>query len=168
MASAMIEILQKNLIISKESVLMDLYCGVGLFSAFFAGSVKEVVGVELVTDACRDFATNLDEFDNVSLYEGAVERVLPALKLKPDVVILDPPRAGLHPKALDALVVMKPAQIAYISCDPATLARDLNRLTANGYSLEKVFLLDLFPQTYHVETMIFLSKKQREKDGALQ
>ncbi|MGA9398969.1 MAG: class I SAM-dependent RNA methyltransferase [Anaerolineaceae bacterium] len=156
MAAIMVETLQKYLTLSKDDILMDLYCGVGLFSAFFAGSIKEAIGVEVSADACRDFIVNLDEFENVSLYEGAVERVLPELKLKPDVVILDPPRAGLHPRVIEAMLTNKPAQIAYISCDPATLARDLNRLTANGYSLEKVFLLDLFPQTYHLESISFL------------
>lgn len=157
MAGAMVETLQKNLILSKESILLDLYCGVGLFSAFFASQVKEIIGIELSADACRDFAINLDEFDTVSLYEGAVERVFPRLEVKPDVVILDPPRVGLHPKALEALLEKKAQQIAYISCDPATLARDLNQLTRNDYRLEKIFLLDLFPQTYHIESMVFLS-----------
>ncbi|MGB8252897.1 MAG: class I SAM-dependent RNA methyltransferase [Anaerolineaceae bacterium] len=156
MAAIMVETLQKNLTLSKDDILMDLYCGVGLFSAFFAGDAREVIGVELSADACRDFIVNLDEFDNVSLYEGTVEKILPELKLKPDVVILDPPRTGLHPKALDALLGMKPAQIAYISCDPATLARDLNLLCNSGYAFEKSYLIDLFPQTYHLESISFL------------
>jgi 23S rRNA (uracil1939-C5)-methyltransferase len=156
-AAAMIETTRNNLSLNKSTTLLDLYCGVGLFSAFFASDVKEIIGVELSPGACLDFATNLDEFDNVSLYVGAVERVLPRLEVKPDVVIIDPPRAGLHPKALEALLAAKPAQIAYISCDPATLARDLGKLIENGYDLEKVFLLDLFPQTFHIESMVFLS-----------
>ncbi|MBN2256940.1 MAG: class I SAM-dependent RNA methyltransferase [Anaerolineaceae bacterium] len=158
MAEAMITTLKENLVYSGKTILADLYCGVGLFSAFFAGEVKEVIGVELSPDACLDFAANLDEFDNVSLYEGAVESVLPRLEVKADVVILDPPRAGLHPKALEALMAAKPAQIAYISCDPATLARDLGKMVAGGYHIEKVCLLDLFPQTFHIESMVFLSK----------
>jgi 23S rRNA (uracil1939-C5)-methyltransferase len=158
MAGAMVETLEKNLLLSKESILLDLYCGVGLFSAFFAGQVKEVIGIELSADACRDFAINLDEFDNVSLYEGAVEKVLPRLEVKPDVVILDPPRAGLHPKALEALLKKKPQQIAYISCDPATLARDLGQIMGAGYQLVQLSLLDLFPQTYHIETVVLMSR----------
>jgi 23S rRNA (uracil1939-C5)-methyltransferase len=155
-AAAMVETVHNNLSLNKSTALLDLYCGVGLFSAFFADEVKEVIGVELSVDACRDFVTNLDEFDNVSLYEGAVERVLPRLEVKPDVVVLDPPRAGLHPKALEALMAAKPAQIAYISCDPATLARDISKITENGYKLDNIFLLDLFPQTYHLETICLL------------
>ncbi len=100
----MVETLRSHLRLDKATTLLDLYCGVGLFSAFFASDVKEVIGVEVSPDACLDFVSNLDEFDNVSLYEGAVERVLPRLEVKPDVVIIDPPRAGLHPKALEALL----------------------------------------------------------------
>ena len=155
-AAAMVETLRSHLRLDKATTLLDLYCGVGLFSAFFANEVKEVIGVEVSPDACLDFISNLDEFDNVSLYEGAVERVLPRLEVKPDVVIIDPPRAGLHPKALEALLEKKPQQIAYISCDPATLARDLSKLTESEYCLEKIFLLDLFPQTFHIETICIL------------
>jgi 23S rRNA (uracil1939-C5)-methyltransferase len=158
MAEAMVTTLKENLRVSKDTLLMDLYCGVGLFSALFANEVIEVIGVELSPEACLDFAGNLDPFDNVSLYEGPVERVLPGLDIKPDTIILDPPRTGLNPKALEALMAMKPSQIAYISCDPTTLARDLGRMTTEGYRLEQVFLLDLFPQTYHIESMVFLVK----------
>jgi 23S rRNA (uracil1939-C5)-methyltransferase len=158
-AAAMVETLRSQLSVDKTTTLLDLYCGVGLFSAFFANDVKEVIGLEVSPDACLDFASNLDEFDNVFLYEGTVERVLPRLEVKPEVVILDPPRAGLHPKALGALLENKPGQIAYISCDPATLARDLSKLAENDYKLEKVFLLDLFPQTYHFETIVFCTRR---------
>lgn len=155
-AGKMVELLQEHLKTSKQTTLMDLYCGVGLFSAFFAPLVREVIGVELSAEACRDFITNLDDFDNVSLYEGSVEKVLPGLPTPADTVILDPPRAGLHPKALAALMGMKPNDIAYISCDPATLARDLAVLSASGYAITRLFMLDMFPQTYHQETIAFL------------
>jgi len=158
MAEVMVALLKANLKTSKDTVLMDLYCGVGLFSAFFAGEVMEVIGIELSVAACHDFVTNLDEFDNVSLYEGPVEKVLPALKARPDIVILDPPRAGLHPKALEVLLEKKPGQIAYVSCDPATLARDLGQIIGAGYHLVRLYLLDLFPQTYHVETVVLMSR----------
>ncbi len=157
-AAAMVETLRSHLRLDKTTTLLDLYCGVGLFSAFFASDVKELIGVEVSPDACLDFVTNLDEFDNVSLYEGTVERVLPRLEVKPDVVIIDPPRAGLHPRALEALLAVKPAQIANVSCDPATLARDLKQLTAVDYRIEKLFLIDQFPQTYHIETVVLMSR----------
>jgi 23S rRNA (uracil1939-C5)-methyltransferase len=135
------------------TVLLDVYCGVGLFSAFMAPKVKNCIGIELSPTACRDFATNLDEFENVSLYEGAAEDVLPGLELKADVVIVDPPRAGLDVRALDAIVALHPGVLAYISCDPATLARDTKRLMKSGYHLESVQPFDLFPHTFHVETI---------------
>ncbi len=132
---------------------MDLYCGVGLFSAFLAPHVARCIGVEVSPWACEDFAVNLDEFDNVELYVGAAEEILPALDVSPDVVVLDPPRAGVEKVALQALIAKHPPLIAYVSCDPATLARDARFLVANGYTLEQVTPFDLFPQTYHIESI---------------
>jgi len=157
-AGAMVSYLLKQLPLTPESTWLDVYCGVGLFSAFVAERVKECIGIELSPSACRDYAVNLDAFDNVSLYEGAAEAVLPALDVKADGVILDPPRAGLDPRALDALVAAAPEMIAYVSCDPATLARDLNRLIKAGYRLETVQPFDMFPQTYHVEGVALMTK----------
>jgi len=133
--------------------LLDLYCGVGLFSAFAAPKVGQVTGIELSEPACDDFADNLQEFENVSLYIGAAEVVLPALNQKFDMVIADPPRAGLQREALDALVKLAPKRIIYVSCDPSTLARDAKRLIEKGYTLAKATPFDMFPQTYHVETV---------------
>ncbi len=96
---------------------------------------------------------NLDEFDNVELYVGAAEEILPALDVSPEVVVLDPPRAGVEKVALQALIAKHPPLIAYVSCDPATLARDARFLIANGYTLEQVTPFDLFPQTYHIESI---------------
>jgi len=157
-AEAMLEHVLANIKINEHSTVVDAYCGVGLFSAFLAPRVKELVGIELSESACNDFAVNLDEFENVSLYVGAVEEVLPALKLKPDVVLLDPPRAGMEPVALAGVVDAAPKQIIYVSCDPATLARDLQKLIAADYKLESVMPFDLFPQTYHVESVALLVK----------
>ena len=157
-AEAMVEHVLACLKVSKKDLLLDAYCGAGLFSAFLAPQVKELVGIELAESSCNDFAANLDEFDNVSLYVGAVEEVLPSLKLKPQAVVLDPPRAGLEDAALTALIEANPRQIVYVSCDPSTLARDLRKLMDAGYALESVTPFDLFPQTYHVETITYLSK----------
>ena len=155
-AEAMVEHVLAALNLTKNDLVVDAYCGAGLFSAFLAPKVKEVVGIELAESSCNDFAANLDEFDNVSLYVGAVEEVLPGLKLKPQAVVLDPPRAGLEGAALTALIEAAPGQIVYISCDPATLARDLRKLIDAGYTLESVTPFDLFPQTYHIETISLL------------
>ena len=160
-AEAMVEHVLRNLRVDRQAQVVDAYCGVGLFSAFLAPGVGSLTGIELSESACNDFAFNLDELENVSLYVGAVEEVLPALKIKPRAVLLDPPRAGLHPASLQSLIAAKPEQIAYVSCDPATLARDLQKLASSGYQLESVTPFDLFPQTYHVETISFLSRKDQ-------
>ena len=156
-AAAMVEHVLAGLKPGKNDLLVDAYCGAGLFSAFIAPSLKKVIGIELSESSCNDYAVNLDEFENVELYIGAVEQVLPELKIKPAAVILDPPRAGLDPAALAGLIQSEPQRIAYVSCDPSTLARDIQKLVASGYRLESVTPFDLFPQTYHVESVAFLS-----------
>ncbi len=158
MAAAMVQHLLDNLALTPQTVLMDLYAGVGLFSAFLAGKVGRVVAVEVSPYAVQDFATNLQEFDNVEIYEGPAEDVLPSLEAKPEIVVVDPPRAGLERAALDALVQLAPATIAYISCDQATLARDAKRLIQAGFELAQITPFDLFPQTYHIESISFFRR----------
>ena len=138
--------------------LLDAYCGVGLFSAFLAPLVGRLVGIEALPFAGDDFAVNLDEFDNVELYQASVEDVLPALEIKPQIALVDPPRAGLSRLALDGILRLQPSLLVYISCDPATLARDAKRLVSAGYSLKKITPFDLFPQTYHIESITFWEK----------
>jgi 23S rRNA (uracil1939-C5)-methyltransferase len=99
-----------------------------LFSAFLAPRCARLIGIEAGAPACEDFTANLDEFENVELYEDTAEHVLPALMLDPDFVLIDPPRAGVSHAALDALMKMGPPLVAYVSCDPATLVRDARRL----------------------------------------
>jgi len=140
---------------------LELYSGAGLFSTFLAERSHQLIAIESSPSACYDFANNLDPYENVSLYEGLVEEVLPALAQQLpalDLVLLDPPRAGLHPKACQALEKLQSQQILYISCDPSTLARDLKHLCAAGYTLLDVHLFDMFPQTYHIETISLLAK----------
>ena len=158
MAGKMVEHLLENLPVSPATTLLDVYCGVGLFSAFFAGKVGRLIGVEVSGSACEDFAANLDEFDNVELYEAPAEAVLPSLDVIPDIVIVDPPRAGLDKTVLDAIVVQGPTHIAYVSCDPSTLARDAARFIAGGYRLIRVTPFDLFPQTSSIESISYLEK----------
>jgi 23S rRNA (uracil1939-C5)-methyltransferase len=133
--------------------LLDLFCGVGLFSAFTAGRAKRLIGVESGNSACMDFAENLDEFDHVDLYEGLTDAILPQLDIQPDVVIVDPPRAGIGRPTLDALIKMMPKQLIYVSCDQATLARDAARLVKNGFNFSHITPFDLFPQTSHIESI---------------
>lgn len=163
----------------KPDILWELYSGAGLFSVFLAEKVKHLIAIESAPSACFDFANNLDAFDNVSLYEGPVELVLPELAKnirakgpdinssavaagyqarKPNLVLLDPPRAGLHPKALDALASLTPENILYVSCDPSTLARDLKRLGEKGYQVQTLHAFDMFPQTYHIECVCLLTR----------
>jgi len=158
MAGKMVQHLLDHLPVSPRTTLLDVYCGVGLFSAFFAGRVGRLIGVEASPSACQDFAANLDEFDNVELYEAPAETVLPSLDVNPDVVIVDPPRAGLDKRVLEALLARHPAGIAYVSCDPSTLGRDAARLIAGGYRLAQVTPFDLFPQTYSIESISFFEK----------
>ena len=140
-----------------EKVVLDAYCGVGLFSAFMAKEAAQLIGIELSDSACDDYATNLDEFDNVSLYMGAVEEVLPSLEIHPDVVVIDPPRAGLDKRVITAIVTARPQKVIYVSCDPATLARDVKRFSQQGYNLVSVTPFDQFPQTHHIETISLFS-----------
>lgn len=142
----------------KGKTVLDAYCGVGLFSAFLAGKAKRLVGIEVSESSCNDFAVNMDEFDNVELYIDKVENVLPALKLMPDLVVVDPPRAGLDKHVIDELVKTKPDKIIYVSCDPATLARDIKRFSEGGYELKSLTPFDQFPQTYHIETVALMSR----------
>jgi len=158
MAGRMAAYLVDNLPVSEKTILLEVYCGVGLFSAFFAGRVGCLIGIEASPQACEDFTSNLDEFDNVELYEARAEDILPTLHLKPDLVILDPPRTGLQTRALDALLDLRPERIAYVSCDPSTLARDAARLIAGGYLIRQVVPFDLFPQTYHIESISIFEK----------
>jgi 23S rRNA (uracil1939-C5)-methyltransferase len=123
-----------------------------------------VIGVESSPSACEDFQFNAGDQPNISLHEGAVEEVLPALRsegLRTDIVVLDPPRAGAGPEVIRELAALEPRRIVYVSCDPATLARDAVHLTAAGYRLVEAQPVDLFPQTFHVETVALWERQVR-------
>lgn len=143
-----------------DLIIYDVYCGVGLFSKFMAPIAKELIGIELSESACEDFSINLNEFDNVSIYQDKAERALPTVEAKPDLIVVDPPRAGLGRYALDAIVEKAPELLVYISCDPSTLARDVKRLIESGFTLESVTPLDMFPQTFHIESITVLTKEK--------
>jgi 23S rRNA (uracil1939-C5)-methyltransferase len=149
----MVSHLNDHLPLRQDNTVLDLYCGVGLFSAFLAERVGRLIGIESSPLACDDFVANLDEFEHVELYEGAVEEILPALDVRPQAVVLDPPRAGLERLVLDTIADLQPRYLAYISCDPATLARDARRLVRHGYHPQNITPFDLFPQTYHIESI---------------
>jgi 23S rRNA (uracil1939-C5)-methyltransferase len=158
MAEKMVSHLIANLPVSLSSTLLDIYCGVGLFSAFLAPKYERVIGIESSPSACEDFEFNLDEFENVELYEGFAEDVIPHLEVQPDIVLVDPPRAGLDKTVVDGILKLNPKVIAYVSCDPSTLARDAARLINGGYKLKQVTPFDLFPQTFHIESISLFEK----------
>jgi 23S rRNA (uracil1939-C5)-methyltransferase len=133
--------------------IFDLYAGAGFFSAFIARQGARLVAVERSPWSCRDFEVNLRAFDDVTLYEAPVELALPSIREKPDTILVDPPREGLDRKVRDTLIELAPVKLVYLSCDPSTLARDAKRLVQAGFKLESVTPIDLFPQTYHLETL---------------
>lgn len=133
--------------------LLDLYCGVGTFGICLADTVGAIIGVEENPVAVDDAVVNAEGLENALFYEGFVADVLPVLDERVDLVVLDPPRAGVGREVVAALADLRPARIAYVSCDPATLARDVRRMHEAGYKLVEVQPVDLFPQTYHVESV---------------
>jgi 23S rRNA (uracil1939-C5)-methyltransferase len=152
-ATRMVSYLLECLPLQPHMTVLELYSGVGLFSAWLAPHVKRLVAVEASSSACADFVENLDEFDNVELYEAPVEQTLPSMDIKPDLLLVDPPRSGLGARVIPHILSSKAPLIAYISCDPATLARDARRLLEGGYQLEQATPIDMFPQTYHIESI---------------
>lgn len=153
----------------------DLYCGIGTISLFLAKKAGKVYGVEIVPDAIRDAKENArrNGITNAEFFVGAAEDVVPEKyqesggAARADVVTLDPPRKGCDVKLLETVIAMEPRRIVYVSCDPATLARDLKVLAAGGYRLERVRCVDMFPQGGHVETVCVLGNKNRKPDDYL-
>ncbi|MCZ7552587.1 MAG: hypothetical protein B6D39_12525 [Anaerolineae bacterium UTCFX2] len=160
-----IGLLEERGLLGPQTSALDLYCGAGLFSAFLRERVERLVGVEASPSAVEDFAYNLDEFTEVEIYEARVEQALAALDFRPDIALVDPPREGLDRKVVDWIVEAVPQALVYVSCDPATLARDARRLTAGGYRLEEARLFDLFPQTYHIESVSLWTRGETRARG---
>ncbi len=158
-AAQLIDLVMEALELKGYEKVVDAYCGVGLFTAFLSEQAGFVTGIEVNRSAISDAEINLANADNVELIEGPVEVVLPEIDHEVHAVVLDPPRGGLETEVIDALVEHHPERIAYVSCDPATLARDAKRLGKQGYELQWVQPVDLFPQTYHVENVALLTRK---------
>lgn len=153
----------------KETV-WDLYCGIGTISLFMATAARQVYGVEIIPQAIEDAKENaaVNGLDNTTFFVGKAEEVLPDFyekqsktgdsdMLHPDVIVVDPPRKGCDEACLSTMLKMQPARIVYVSCDSATLARDLKILCEGGYELKRVRAVDQFPHTVHVETVALLS-----------
>ncbi len=136
-----------------HETIFDLYAGVGLFSTSIAEVGSHLIAVEESPWAAADFEANLDEFDHVELFEAPVEITLPSLDIQPSGVLVDPPRSGLGRGVIQNLLDLSPSRLVYVSCDPATLARDAKALVEGSYQLKGVIPIDLFPHTYHIETI---------------
>ena len=145
----------------------DLYCGIGTISLFLAQKAGKVYGVEIIPQAIEDAKRNarLNSLENVEFFVGKAEEVLPEQYEKnhiaADVIVVDPPRKGCDEHCLETIVKMAPPKVVYISCDPATLARDVKYLGENGYELKRVRCCDMFGQSVHVETICLLSRKNK-------
>lgn len=147
-----------------NETLWDMYCGIGTIGQFMASKAGRIVGVEIVPEAIEDAKRNAvrNDIKNAEYYCGAAEDLADGLikkGLKPDVVILDPPRKGCDEKLLNTVVGANPERIVYVSCKPSTLARDLKYLTDKGYNVKKIVPVDMFPRTSHVECCVLLCRK---------
>jgi 23S rRNA (uracil1939-C5)-methyltransferase len=146
-----------------EETVFDLYCGIGTISLFLSEKAKKVYGVEVVEEAIRDAKENakLNGVDNVEFLVGEAEKIIPDMYqkgIRADVVVVDPPRKGCDEVLLDTLVSMSPERIVYVSCNPATLARDLAFLTGKGFQVVEVQPVDMFPWSIHVECVVLMSR----------
>lgn len=146
-----------------EETVIDAYCGIGTISLFLAQKARKVFGVEVVPQAIEDAKRNarLNHITNVEFVLGEAETIIPEWKaqgMTADVICVDPPRKGCDPALLEAIIAMRPKRVVYVSCNPSTLARDLNILTEGGYEVQEVQPVDMFPQTAHVETVVLMSR----------
>ncbi len=145
---------------TKDKVVFDLYSGTGTIAQIIAPVAKKVIGVEIIAEAVEAARENakLNGLDNCTFIADDVLKALDNISEKPDLIILDPPRDGIHPKALDKIIDYGVDHMVYISCKPTSLARDLECLQARGYEVKKACCVDMFPGTVHVETVVLLSK----------
>lgn len=152
-----------------DETVWDMYCGIGTISLFLARKAKQVYGVEIVPQAIEDAKENarLNGIRNAEFFAGKAEEVVPEMYdagkdgAKADIVVVDPPRKGCDEKLLKTIVAMAPKRMVYVSCDPATLARDLKYLTAHGFEVQKVAVVDQFAHSVHVESVVLLTKAHK-------
>jgi 23S rRNA (uracil1939-C5)-methyltransferase len=159
MAQVLLTLVEALLAPGRAEVLLDAYGGVGLFGLSLASRVARVIEIEESHDALEDAQYNARDLSNVEFHEGPVEAILPQLADAIHLAVVDPPRAGMERAALDALLAKTPRVIAYVSCDPATLARDARRIVDAGYQITDIRPVDLFPQTYHIECVTRFERK---------
>jgi 23S rRNA (uracil1939-C5)-methyltransferase len=157
-AERLVELVHGYLEPRPDDTVLDAYCGVGTFAVSLAPHVAQVLGIEESPWAIEDAVVNGAGLENMELIEGVVEEVLPEIEDTFSAAILDPPRAGCALAVLQALARKRPRCIVYVSCDPATLARDVQRLSGLGYALVEAQPVDMFPQTFHIETVALLHR----------
>lgn len=148
---------------ASNKTVFDLYCGTGTIGQLAASSAKKVIGIELIEEAVEAAKENaeLNNISNCTFIAGDVAKVITELQDKPDAIILDPPRPGVHPNAMRYVIEFNAPTIVYVSCNPKTLVDDLGVLIAKGYVVERVKVVDMFPSTGHVETVVRLKRKDR-------
>jgi 23S rRNA (uracil1939-C5)-methyltransferase len=152
-AETLLEAVSQFLDPQGDETLLDLYCGVGTFALSLVDKVSRVIGIESYGPAVDDARANVREGESAEFVEGQARKVLAQLDQHLEAVIVDPPRAGCSGGVLQELIRLSPPKLIYVSCDPATLARDARRLADAGYGLEAVQPVDMFPQTYHIESV---------------
>jgi 23S rRNA (uracil1939-C5)-methyltransferase len=143
-----------------NETVLDLYSGTGTIPIWLSRDAKQVYGIEIVSSAVVDARENarLNGIENCKFYEGDIKDVLPDLAQVPDVVIIDPPRVGMHKDVVAQVLTIHAPKIVYVSCNPATLARDLELLSAR-YEVVEISPVDMFPHTYHIESVALLTRK---------
>ncbi len=159
-AERLLDEIQTELNLTGNEVLIDAYCGVGTFTLPLAQKVKQCIGLEAFTESVVQAQANarLNNIENVGFRIGDVAALLPNLDVRPDILMMDPPRKGCEPEVLESIMTIRPERIVYVSCNPATLARDLRVLCeTGGYQVTRVQPADFFPQTAHVECAVFLA-----------
>ena len=141
-------------------MVFDLYSGTGTITQVLAESAKKVIGVEIVEEAVEAARENakLNGIDNVEFIASDVLKVLDDLDKNPDLIVLDPPREGINPRAIEKIIDFDPEKFLYISCNPVTLVRDLGVFKERGYEIEELEIVDQFPKTSHVETIALIQK----------
>ena len=156
-AEALVRLVRDGLRLTGQETVVDAYAGVAAFAVLVADRCRRVIAIEESASAITDAKSNIGGADNIELVQAKTEDALTGLTGPPDGVILDPPRAGCHPRVLEALIDLKPRRIVYVSCEPATLSRDLAALCQGPFQLESVQPVDMFPQTHHVECVAVLA-----------
>ena len=155
-AGKLVELVKERLHLSGRETVVDAYAGVGTFAVLLAESADRVLAVEESDAAIGDGKVNIAGVHNVELVLGKVEDVIDDLDIAPDAVVLDPPRSGCQPQVLEAVARWNPSRVCYVSCDPASLARDLDIMVGLGLVVESIDPVDMFPQTHHVECVAAL------------